>query len=107
LAAQNPFNLELTLDSLLTNAGLNGTGFASLDHTFVPQVVIPPLGTAQSGNIADVLLTQGLNSFLNIVPVGALDLLGGSSNVRAGSISGVRGAPLKITDLEQTGVPAS
>ncbi|KAK7053541.1 hypothetical protein R3P38DRAFT_2850878 [Favolaschia claudopus] len=105
--AQNPFNLELTLDSLLTNAGLNGAGFASLDHTFASPVVIPPLGTAQSGNIADVLLTQGLSSFLNIVPFGVLDLLGGSSDVRAGSISGVGGAPLKITDLEQAGVPTS
>lgn len=56
------------------SAGVNGTEYLSFNHTFEDPVVVPILGTADSGDIADVQLTQGGLKTLNIVSRG-LDLL--------------------------------
>ncbi|KAJ7469009.1 hypothetical protein FB451DRAFT_1255536 [Mycena latifolia] len=105
--AQNPLLFELTLDSVSTSAGLNGTEFASFQHTFARPVVVPPLHQANSGNITDVLLTQGATASLAIIPFGVLDLLNVDINVRAGSIFGIGGVPLAITGLKQSSVPTT
>ncbi len=81
--AQNPLIFELTIDSVSTTAGLNGTVYASFDHKFTRPVVVPPLHQANSGNITNVLLTQGATASLAIIPFGVLDLLNVDVNVRS------------------------
>ncbi|KAF8215656.1 hypothetical protein K438DRAFT_2007977 [Mycena galopus ATCC 62051] len=73
--AQNPLIFELTLDSVSSTSGINGTVYASFNHTFSTPVVVPPLGTANSGVVPDVLLTQGATASLAIIPLGYLDLI--------------------------------
>ncbi len=67
--------VEITLDRVAMSARVNGTEYLSFDHTFEDPVVVPILGTADSGDITDVQLTQGGLSTLNIVSSGQLDLL--------------------------------
>ncbi|KAF7337357.1 hypothetical protein MSAN_02261600 [Mycena sanguinolenta] len=105
--AQNPLLFELTIDSVSTTAGLNGTVYTSFEHVFSKPVVVPPLGQANSGNITNVLLTQGVTASLAIIPFGVLDLQNVNVNVRAGSIFGIGGVPLIITGLHQTSVPTA
>ncbi|KAG6878029.1 hypothetical protein C0993_000569 [Termitomyces sp. T159_Od127] len=75
LEAKNPLPFELSIDRVVTSAGLNGTVFAEFDHTFSTPFVIGPLATANSGIFGDVSLPRGANASLAIIPVGALDLL--------------------------------
>ncbi|KAJ6564192.1 hypothetical protein B0H19DRAFT_1258670 [Mycena capillaripes] len=105
--AQNPLLFELTIDNVSTSAGLNGTVYASFNHKFTRPVVVPPLHQANSGNITNVLLTQGIDQSLSIIPFGVLDLLNVDVNVRAGSIFGIGGVPLLISGLHQTSVPTT
>ncbi|KAJ7694420.1 hypothetical protein B0H17DRAFT_1199287 [Mycena rosella] len=101
---EEPLLFELTLDSVSTQAGLNGTVFASFDHLFTTPVVVRPLGTANSGNITNVLLTQGATASLGIIPFGILDLINVDIGVRALTINGIGGVPLAITGLHQSSV---
>ncbi|KAJ7768899.1 hypothetical protein B0H16DRAFT_273014 [Mycena metata] len=105
--AQNPLLFELTLDRVTTSAGLNGTTYASFDHSFSKPVVVPPLGKANSGNITNVPLTQGVDASLAIIPFGVLDLQEVNIDVRALSIFGIGGVPLVISGLKQTSVPTT
>ncbi|KAJ7174867.1 hypothetical protein C8R46DRAFT_1081935 [Mycena filopes] len=105
--AQNPLLFELTLDRVTSSAGLNGTTYASFDHAFPHPVVVPPLGTANSGNITNVPLTQGVDASLAIIPFQELDLQEVDINVRAGSFFGIGGVPLVISGLHQTDVPTT
>ncbi|KAJ7511700.1 hypothetical protein B0H11DRAFT_1952670 [Mycena galericulata] len=102
--AQNPLIFELTIDSVSSTAGINGTEYASFNYTFPKPVVVPALGTANSGEIPNVLLTQGAIASLNIIPLGYLDLLNVDVNVRALTIDGLLGIPLSITGLHQKNV---
>ena len=60
---------------MVSAAGLNGTTYATFDHTFDKPLVVKPLGTANSGSVPKVLLTQGALASLDIIPVGKLDLI--------------------------------
>ncbi|KAJ7508355.1 hypothetical protein B0H11DRAFT_1964524 [Mycena galericulata] len=102
--AQNPLIFELTIDSVSSTAGINGTEYASFNYTFPKPVVVPALGSANSGEIPNVLLTQGAIASLNIIPLGYLDLLNVDVNVRALTIDGLLGIPLSITGLHQKNV---
>ncbi|KAJ7603633.1 hypothetical protein DFH06DRAFT_1256403 [Mycena polygramma] len=102
--AQNPLIFELTLDSVTSTAGINTTVYATFNHTFATPVVVPPLGKANSGVIPNVLLTQGAVASLDIIPLGFLDLLDVSVNVRALTINGALGVPLTISGLHQKNV---
>ncbi len=73
--ASNPLIVEITLDRVAVSAGIGGAEYISFDHTFEDPVVVPILGTADSGVIENVALTQGGLATLNIVPEGFLDLL--------------------------------
>lgn len=79
---KNPLILELTLESVSSSAGLNGTVFATFNHTFNPPVVVPILGTANSGEIDNVLLVQGATATLSIIPFGVLNLMDTNIAVR-------------------------
>ncbi|KAJ7117062.1 hypothetical protein C8R44DRAFT_841541 [Mycena epipterygia] len=105
--AKNPLLFELTLDSVSTQAGLNGTVYATFQHTFPKPVVVRPLKQANSGDITDVLLTQGAIISLSIIPLGILDLINVDVNVRALTIDGIGGIPLVISGLHQASVPTT
>ncbi|KAF5389639.1 hypothetical protein D9757_004153 [Collybiopsis confluens] len=105
--AKNPLPIELTIDSVSSSAGLNGTEYATFSHTFNPPVVVPILGTANSGTIPNVLLVQGATASLAIIPFGELDLLNVNVNVRAGTIFGFGGIPIPIDGLKQSDVPVT
>ncbi|KAJ7793250.1 hypothetical protein B0H14DRAFT_3889421 [Mycena olivaceomarginata] len=105
--AQNPLAFELTIDSVSTTGGLNGTVYTSFEHKFARPVVVPPFGQANSGNITNVLLTQGATASLAIIPFGVLDLINVDVNVRALSIFGIGGMPLVISGLHQASVPTT
>ncbi|KAK0192931.1 hypothetical protein F5146DRAFT_524124 [Armillaria mellea] len=88
------------------SAGVNGIEYLSFDHTFADPVVIPILGTADSGDIADVQLTQGGVSTLGIRSLGYLDLLNLDVDMRVATINGTLGIPSNETGLTQSKVPA-
>ncbi|KAJ7731200.1 hypothetical protein B0H16DRAFT_1583833 [Mycena metata] len=102
--AQNPLIFELTLDSVVSSAGINGTEYATFNHTFTKGVVVPPLGTANSGIVPNVTLTQGAINSLAIIPLGYLDILNIDIHLRALTIDGALGIPLTITGLHQKNV---
>jgi len=105
---KNPLPIELTLDSVSATAGLNGTIFATFSHTFPsPGLVVPPLGTKNSGTIPNVQLPQGAEASLAIIPFGILDLPNTDANVRAASILGFGGIPIPLNGLKQTAVPTN
>ncbi|KAJ7871142.1 hypothetical protein B0H14DRAFT_2724603 [Mycena olivaceomarginata] len=81
----NPLIFELTLDSVSSTAGINGTVYATFNHTFATPVV---------GAIAS----------LDIIPLGYLDLINVDVNLRALTIGGKLGIPLTISGLHQTNV---
>ncbi|KAF7302422.1 hypothetical protein HMN09_00876000 [Mycena chlorophos] len=104
--AQNPLIFELTIDRVNSTSGINGTDYASFDYTFPKPVVIPPLGTANSGTVPNVLLPQGAVNTLSIIPLGYLDI-NVDVWIRALTIDGALGIPLTITGLKQSKVPVS
>ncbi|PBL00097.1 hypothetical protein ARMGADRAFT_1159490 [Armillaria gallica] len=101
---KNPLPIELTLERVTSSAGINSTEFASFDHTFSDPLVVPIFGTADSGTIKDVLLTQGVTASLDIIPLGFLDLLDTDVKLRAATIFGKLGIPLDVTGLKQKNV---
>lgn len=72
---KNPLISELTIERIVSKAGLNGTVYSSFDHTFAKPVVIKPFKTVNTGNIPNVKLVQGALASLDIIPVGKLDLI--------------------------------
>ncbi|KAK0473109.1 hypothetical protein IW261DRAFT_1570247 [Armillaria novae-zelandiae] len=101
---KNPLPIELTLERVTSSAGINSTEYASFDHTFSDPLVVPIFGTADSGTIKNVLLTQGATASLDIIPLGFLDLLDTDVNLRAATIFGKLGIPLDVTGLKQKNV---
>ncbi|KDR85834.1 hypothetical protein GALMADRAFT_132478 [Galerina marginata CBS 339.88] len=105
---KNPLAIELTLDSVSAVAGLNGTVFATFSHTFAkPGLVVPPLGTKNSGTINNVFLPQGAVASLAIIPFQILDLPDTNASVRAFTIGGILGIPIPLNGLKQTAVPTN
>lgn len=105
--AKNPLPFELSIDRVVTSAGINGTEYAKFDQSFSKAIVVPPLGTKNSGKFGNVLLTQGIDASLAIVPLGYLDLLNIDVYVRAGTIFGALGIPITIAGVHQSNVPTS
>lgn len=105
---KNVLLLELTIDRIVSKAGLNGTVYSSFDFTFPkPGFVVPSLKTANSGRIAPVTLVKGAEASLDIIPAGVLDLLDTDVYVRVATIAGKVGIPLTIGGLKQEGVPTT
>ncbi|KAJ3920315.1 hypothetical protein F5877DRAFT_77217 [Lentinula edodes] len=97
----------MTLETVSALTGVNGTAFMSFNHTFDPPVVVPILGTADSGTIDNVLMVQGTINSLNIIPLGELDILDMNITARIGSLGGVGGIPLPFNGLTQSDVPTT
>ena len=55
------------------DSGVNGETFAHFDQGF-DSFVVPAHGTANSGRVPNVLLTQGAIASLGIIPLGKLDV---------------------------------
>jgi hypothetical protein len=72
--AKNPLPFELTIDRVITKAGVNGTEYAEFDQTFTEPIVVPSLGSKNSGIFGNVKLVQGALKSLDIIPLGYLDL---------------------------------
>jgi len=105
--AKNPLPFELSIDRVVTSAGVNGEEYAKFDQSFSKAIVVPPLGTKNSGVFGNVLLTQGIDASLDIVPLGYLDLLNIDVYVRAGTIFGALGIPITISGVHQSNVPTT
>jgi len=73
---KNPLLLELTIDGVVSSAGVNGTVYAKFDHTFAKPVTVGAMKTVNSGSVPNVLLVQGAMNSLDIIPLGKLDLIG-------------------------------
>ncbi|KAK0234081.1 hypothetical protein IW262DRAFT_131794 [Armillaria fumosa] len=101
----NPLLVELTLERVVLSAGINTTEYISFDHTFEDPVVVPILGTTDSGIIEDVALTQGGLETLNIVSLEYLDLINLDIYLREATINGKLGIPVNATGLTQKHVP--
>ncbi|EKM84298.1 hypothetical protein AGABI1DRAFT_110844 [Agaricus bisporus var. burnettii JB137-S8] len=105
---KNPLPVELTIKEISSSAGLNGTVYARFNHTFpAPGLVVPLLGTKNSGRIDNVLLPLGAVASLEIIPVGFLDLLDTDAKIKAATIFGHLGIPLELEGLKQEEVPAT
>ncbi|KAJ3974043.1 hypothetical protein EV361DRAFT_683380 [Lentinula raphanica] len=103
--AQNTLILEMSLDTVSCLAGVNNTVFASFSQTFNPAVVIPTLGTADSGPIDNVEMDLGILATLSIIPLEELDIMDMNITVRLASIGGLGGIPLAFNGLIQSDVP--
>ena len=80
---KNPFPIEITVEKLTSSAGVNGTEYARFNHTFpAPGLVVPAFQTVNSGEIDNVLLTQGALAALNIIPLRELDLLNTDADIK-------------------------
>ncbi|KAG5639637.1 hypothetical protein H0H81_008798 [Sphagnurus paluster] len=101
---KNPLPLELAIDRVVSSAGVNGTVYAKFDQTFAKAVVVPLLGSVNSGTFGNVLLTKGIDASLDLVPLGWLDLISTDVYVRAGTVNGKLGIPLTIQGLKQSKV---
>ncbi|KAH7101303.1 hypothetical protein BKA62DRAFT_830342 [Auriculariales sp. MPI-PUGE-AT-0066] len=104
---KNPLPIELTIDSISSKASVNGTVYVDFTHTFTPPLIVPILGTANSGNITNVLLVQGAIPSLDIIPLGYVDLPDTDAKVRAATILGHLGIPIELDNLKQTNVTAT
>ncbi|KXN85775.1 hypothetical protein AN958_10958 [Leucoagaricus sp. SymC.cos] len=105
---KNPLPIELTIKKISSSAGLNKTEFARFEHTFPsPGLIVGPLATKNSGNIDNVLVTQGVANSLDIIPFGVLDLLSTDADVQAATIAGHLGFPVALDGLMQDGVPTT
>jgi hypothetical protein len=69
----NPTDADLVIKFVQSDARVNGVVFAHFEHTF-DNFVVPARGTANSGNIPNVILTQGAVESLGIIPLGELDV---------------------------------
>ncbi|KAJ4490226.1 hypothetical protein J3R30DRAFT_48548 [Lentinula aciculospora] len=98
---------EMTLNTVSLLAGVNDTAFMSFNHTFDPPVVIPALGTADSGTIDNVLMVQGTINSLDIIPLAELDILDMNVTIHVASIGGVGGIPITTNGLTETDVPTT
>ncbi|KAK0465991.1 uncharacterized protein EV420DRAFT_805319 [Desarmillaria tabescens] len=105
--AANPLIVEITLDRVVVSAGINSVEYISFDHTFEDPIVVPILGTASSGVIENVSLTQDGLATLNIVELGYLDLINLDLYLREATIGGGLGFPVNDTGLTEDDVPTT
>ncbi|PBK93716.1 hypothetical protein ARMGADRAFT_929022, partial [Armillaria gallica] len=103
----NPFLVEITLDRVVPSAGINTIPYISFDHRFEDLIVVPILGTADSGIAEDVSLTQGVSDTLNIVSLGYLDSISLVVYLREATTDRKLGIPVNATGLTQENVPTA
>ncbi|PPQ89568.1 hypothetical protein CVT25_012240 [Psilocybe cyanescens] len=95
----NPLDVEIVLEFVQADAGVNGEIFAIFSQGF-DNFVVPPGETADSGTFGGVLLTQGLVNSLVIVPLLSLDVAA-AATIRVGQ----GGYQIPFLKLQQDGIP--
>ncbi|KAK7064212.1 hypothetical protein R3P38DRAFT_3165227 [Favolaschia claudopus] len=98
---QNPLDTDLVIEFVQSNSGEFGETFAFFAEA-IDNFVIPAHGTANSGTINNVLLTQGAIASLVIIPDEKLDIQA-ASTVRIGR----NGYRVPWLHLDQTSVPTT
>ncbi|KAJ7143355.1 hypothetical protein C8R43DRAFT_1089003 [Mycena crocata] len=98
---QNPLDTDLVVEFVQSNSGEFDETFAFFAEA-IPNFVIPAHGTANSGTINNVLLTQGAIASLAIIPDGKLDVQA-AATVRIGQ----GGYTVPWLQLVQVGVPTA
>ncbi|THU92088.1 hypothetical protein K435DRAFT_672777 [Dendrothele bispora CBS 962.96] len=68
----NPLDAPLHVLFVQSDAGVNGEIFAHFEHQF-DSFVVSPGQTVNSGDLPNVLLTQGTLNSLDIIPLGKID----------------------------------
>ncbi|KAI0739355.1 hypothetical protein C8Q80DRAFT_1123812 [Daedaleopsis nitida] len=70
----NPLDADMEILFAQVDSGVDGVTYAQFTHTFDSPFVIPAHGSANSGNIKNVLLVKGALASLPIIPLGRLDV---------------------------------
>ncbi|KAL1943642.1 hypothetical protein VTO73DRAFT_4087 [Trametes versicolor] len=78
----NPLDTDMEITFTQVDSGLDGVTYAHFDQAF-DSFVVPAKGTANSGTVKNVLLTQGAIASLGIIPVGKLDVFS-AATIRIG-----------------------
>ncbi|KAF8314052.1 hypothetical protein DL93DRAFT_2167525 [Clavulina sp. PMI_390] len=97
--AYNPLDAELNIEFIQNDSGLNGQIYAHFDQAF-SSFVVPPKGTANSGNF-QAILTQGAIATLPIIAAGELDI----ANAITSSVGG--GYTVPWLQYTESSVPTS
>ncbi|KAF8893666.1 hypothetical protein CPB84DRAFT_1783063 [Gymnopilus junonius] len=100
----------VTLETFVTNeisfvsavAGLNGTIFATFNHTFAKPGLVVPLSEPRTLGRSIMCSSAGALASLDIIPFGVLDLPDTNASVRAFTINGILGIPIPLIGLKQT-----
>lgn len=97
----NPLEVDLILEYVQADAGVDGTIYAQFAQSF-DNFVIHAGSTVNSGTFGNVLLTKGAIASLAIVPLGRLDIAS-ASTVRIGS----GGYQVPFLKINQDAVPTT
>jgi len=97
----NPLDADLVIEFVQSDSGVNGITYAQFGQPFT-SFIVPPGQTVNSGNIPNVLLTQGAFPSLDIIPLGYLDI-SARNTIRVGK----GGYQIPWLPLEQKGVPTT
>ncbi|KAF8524806.1 hypothetical protein BU17DRAFT_84312 [Hysterangium stoloniferum] len=97
----NPTDADLVIKFVQADAMVNGEVFAHFDQAF-DNFVVPAHGTANSGSVPNVILTQGAVNSLGIIPLGMLDI-GAAQTV----LIGQGGYEIPWLVILQPGVPTT
>ncbi|KIJ47322.1 hypothetical protein M422DRAFT_83266, partial [Sphaerobolus stellatus SS14] len=100
----NPTNAPLIIKHVQSNGMVNGTTFAFFTQDF-DNFVIPSLQTVNSGDVPNVLLTQGIVASLAIVPLGVLDIGAAQTVLYVQIVVGEGGYEIPWLQVFQPNVP--
>ncbi|KAK2467793.1 hypothetical protein APHAL10511_000088 [Amanita phalloides] len=98
----NPLGAEIVIDLIQADASVGGQTYAEFTQPF-SKFVVPPGATVNSGVFDHVLLTQGWENSLSIIPLSYLDITA-ANTVQIGGATGYHIPWLKI---EQKHVPTT
>ncbi|KAI0643298.1 hypothetical protein C8Q79DRAFT_1012595 [Trametes meyenii] len=69
----NPLDTDMEIQFTQVDSGLDNVTYAHFDQAF-DSFIVPAKGSANSGSVKNVVLTQGALASLGIIPVGKLDI---------------------------------
>ncbi|KAK0485666.1 hypothetical protein IW261DRAFT_1451420 [Armillaria novae-zelandiae] len=102
VSIHNPLDAPMVIEFVQSDASVEGVVYASFGHSFGEDFVIQPGETTVSPEIDGVLLTQGVDASLNIIPLGFLDVAT-ANTVRIG----MEGYQIPWLKLAQDNVPTT
>ncbi|KAK0241921.1 hypothetical protein EDD85DRAFT_820884 [Armillaria nabsnona] len=102
VSIHNPLDAPMVIEFVQSEASVEGVVYASFGHSFGEDFVIQPGETTVSPEIDGVLLTQGVDASLGIIPLGFLDAAT-ANTVRIG----MGGYQIPWLKLDQDNVPTT